>query len=177
MNDEPGRVAVVGQRQERGRVDVADERLVRRAKGFGVGIGVERVQLARERERIGEVVAAERAQVDAIRARDGEAADGAVGIAELHVSALELRVALLDEGRHPLLLVLGGEEEVEEAPLVGERIGQAHLVGGVHRLLGQSQRERRLRGDLRGQGQRILDDELVLGHQRDEPGRVRLARR
>ena len=84
MDDEPGRVSVVGQRQERGRVDVADERLVRRAERLGVGIGVERVQLARERQRIGEVVAAERAQLDAVRARDGEAAHRAVGIAELH---------------------------------------------------------------------------------------------
>ena len=88
MNDEPGRSPVVGQRQERGCVHVADERLVRRAKGFDVGTGVERVQLARERERIGEVVAAERTQVDAVRARDGEAAHGAVGIAELHYRPL-----------------------------------------------------------------------------------------
>ena len=64
MDDEAGRSAV-GEGQERRRVDVADERLVRGAKRLGVGIGVERVQLARERERIGEVVAAERAQVDA----------------------------------------------------------------------------------------------------------------
>ena len=49
-----------------------------------VGIGVEAVQLARQRERIGEVVAAQRPEVDAVRARDGQAADRAVGIAEGH---------------------------------------------------------------------------------------------
>ena len=49
-----------------------------------VGIGVEPVQLARQRERIGEVVAAERPELDALRARHGQAADRAVGIAEGH---------------------------------------------------------------------------------------------
>ena len=61
----------------------------RGAKRFGIGSGIERVQLARERERIGEVVAAERAEVDAVRARDGEAADRTVRIAEVHYRPLK----------------------------------------------------------------------------------------
>ena len=80
------------------------------------------------------------------------------GILAARSAALEVGAPLLEEGGHPLLLVLGREEEVEEAALVGERIGQAHLIGRVDRLLGQPQRERRLRGDLGRQRQRILDD-------------------
>ena len=83
MDDEAGRRAV-GDRQERRRVGVADERLVRGPMRLGIGIGVERVQLARERERIGEVVAAERSQLDAVGTRNRQAADRPVGIAEGH---------------------------------------------------------------------------------------------
>ena len=57
-------------------------------------------------------------------------------------SAAEVRLALLQEGGHALLLVLRREEQVEEAPLVRQRVGQAHLVGRIDRLLRHPQRDR-----------------------------------
>ncbi len=48
-----------------------------------VGIGVERIQLASQGERIGEVVAAERPKPDTGRSRDRQPADRAVRIAEV----------------------------------------------------------------------------------------------
>ena len=88
MDDQAGRSAI-GEGEEWRRVDIAHERLVCGAKRFGIGSRVKRVQLARERERIAEVVAAERAQVDAVRARDGQAADRTVRVAELHYRPLK----------------------------------------------------------------------------------------
>ena len=84
MDDEAGRRPAVGEREERRGVDVADEGLERRAMRLRVGIGVEAVELACERERIGEVVTAEGPEVHAVRPRDREAADRAVGVAEGH---------------------------------------------------------------------------------------------
>ena len=51
----------------------------------GIRVG-QSVQLAGQRERIGEVVPREWANLDAWRARHGEAADRAVGIAEAHAA-------------------------------------------------------------------------------------------
>ena len=167
--DEPGRLAV-GDRKERRGVDVVDERVESGAKRLGVAVG-QAVQLAGQGKRVIEVVAAERPELDAGRTRHGEPADRAVGVAEVH-RPLEVRLALLQEGGHALLLVVRGEEQVEEAALVGERIGQAHLVRGIDRLLRQAQRDRRLRGDLGRQRQRVLDDQLVLGDPGDQARRA-----
>ena len=78
--DEPGRL-VVGQREQRHGIDVADERLDDAPGRVGIG---QSVQLASEGERIVEVLAAERTELDARRTRHGQAADRSVGIAEAH---------------------------------------------------------------------------------------------
>ena len=80
--DEPGRL-VVGNRQERRGVGVVDERLVRRPVR-APGRCRAAVELAGQCERIGEVLAAERSKLDAGRARDGQAADRAIRVAERH---------------------------------------------------------------------------------------------
>ncbi len=59
------------------------KRVVRLAVRRWIGIG-ELVQLANQRHRIGEVVAAERPDLDAGRAGHRETADRVVGIAEIH---------------------------------------------------------------------------------------------
>ena len=53
------------------------------------------------------------------------------------------RSALVDEGVHAFLLVLGGEEGVEHAALEHHAVGQAALEGAVHRLLGRHHRQLR----------------------------------
>ncbi len=75
--------ASVGDRQERCRVDIVHERLVRVAMGCGIGVR-EVVKLARQRQRIGKVVASERSDLDARRSRHRQTADRVIGIAEVH---------------------------------------------------------------------------------------------
>src|SRR3546814_13362953 len=48
---------------------------------------------------------------------------------------LEGRLALLDEGRHAFLLVLGREGRMEQPALEAKALGERGLVGAVHRLL------------------------------------------
>ena len=61
-------------------------------------------------------------------------------------TVLEGGLALLDERGHPLLLVLGGEQRVEDASLEQDAFGQRGLVGAVDRLLRDHHgRERELR--------------------------------
>ena len=81
-DDEAGRRAL-GRGQERGRIGVIDEGLVRRPMGLPIGIG-QPVQLANQRERLGEVVSRQRPDLDAVGPRHGEAADRPVGIAQVH---------------------------------------------------------------------------------------------
>ena len=50
---------------------------------LGIGVG-EVIELAGERERIGEIVAAQGTDLDPVRARRREAADRAVRVAEAH---------------------------------------------------------------------------------------------
>ena len=54
----------------------------------------------------------------------------------------------LDEGRHALGLVVGGEERMKETALEAEALGEGQLVGGSHGLLqGRTERERERRGE------------------------------
>jgi hypothetical protein len=82
VDDEAGGRAV-GDGEERRCVHVADQRFVRGSMWLRVG-RVEAIQLAHECERIGEVVATERPEVDAIGTWNRKATDRAVGIAEAH---------------------------------------------------------------------------------------------
>ena len=52
--------------------------------------------------------------------------------------ALPLRFALLQEGRHALLLVVGGEKQREEAFFVIERGLQRRVEAGENRLFNES---------------------------------------
>ena len=82
MDDQPGRRAI-GEGQEWRCVDVAHERLVSGAKRLGSGAASSTYSSRASARRIGEVVAAERAKVDAVRARDGEPADRTVRVPEM----------------------------------------------------------------------------------------------
>ncbi len=81
--DEPGRLAV-SESQERRRVDIIDQGLEHHSMRLGIGVEIEPVQLAHHGQGIGEVVAPQRANLDARRSRDSQAADRAVRIAERH---------------------------------------------------------------------------------------------
>src|SRR5205085_10039285 len=63
------------------------------------------------------------------------------------LAAAEVRVALLDEGLHALLLVLGREEHGEEGRLLAQAGAEGALEGEVRRLLRVGERERALRGE------------------------------
>ncbi|KAJ8558709.1 hypothetical protein ON010_g8741 [Phytophthora cinnamomi] len=81
----------------------------------------------------------------------------------LGLLVLELGLALLDEGGHALLLVLGGEGAPEEAALVLEPLLQRLLVGGVDGLLGHLDHWLREGRDLVGRLERLVQ-QLVGGH-------------
>ena len=51
-------------------------------------------------------------------------------------SIAELRRPLRDEGRHAFLLILRGEQRVEDAALEQHALGERGLEGAVDRLLG-----------------------------------------
>jgi hypothetical protein len=53
-------------------------------------------------------------------------------------------------GRHAFLLVLEGEQAVEQSPLQGHAGGQGGLVGRLDQLLVHHHRQRRMTGDLAG---------------------------
>jgi hypothetical protein len=78
-DDEASRPAI-GEREEGRGVHVVDQRLEGGPMRLGVGLG-QRVQLAHQRERIGEVVPGDRADVHALGTRDRETADRTVRIA------------------------------------------------------------------------------------------------
>src|SRR5579872_5682493 len=87
---------------------------------------------------------------------------------------LETRRPLLDEGGHAFLLVFGGEERMEDAPLEAHAFGERRLIGAVDAFLGDHHRRQRIAGDRRGGLQRFLD-ELVGGNDaRDEAATLRL---
>src|SRR2546423_3506130 len=96
-------------------------------------------------------------------------------------SPLENRLALLQEGLHALLLVLGREQEVEVLPLHGQALGQRGLQRLVDRLLGQTRRDRCPRGNLPRHLLGDLDRDLGRDHAVDQaqlvgpPGGDRLA--
>src|SRR5271166_5923064 len=48
---------------------------------------------------------------------------------------LERRRALFDESAHAFLLVFGGEQRMEDAPLEAHAFGERRLVSAVHALL------------------------------------------
>src|SRR5712692_7602368 len=82
---------------------------------------------------------------------------------------VEHRPPLLEEGPHPLLLVLGREQEVEAPPLPGQAFRQRRLEGLVHRLLGHAECQGRLLRQLAGEPLRDRDRHLIRDHPVDEP--------
>lgn len=84
------------------------------------------------------------------------------------VSLLEVGVAVLDEGGHPLRLVGGTEQAAPEPTLVGQPRREVRLVDLVQRLLGRGEGELRLLGEVRCQrGDPVV--QLVVGdHLADE---------
>src|SRR5579863_9020962 len=57
-----------------------------------------------------------------------------------------------DKGRHPLLLVLGGESRMKQAALEAHAFGERRLEGAVDRFLDHHRDRRRQRGDALGHG-------------------------
>src|SRR3990172_12692111 len=53
-----------------------------------------------------------------------------------------LRLPLLPERPHPLLLVLRGEQEIKGLALLGHPVRQMRFLRAVHRLLAQPHRHR-----------------------------------
>src|SRR5262249_23872293 len=60
-------------------------------------------------------------------------------------SSLERRRALLDEGAHAFLLVLGVEHQLERLPLQRQRGAERKVAAGQHQLLDLTRRDRRQR--------------------------------
>ena len=83
--DDEARGTAIGERQVRRRIGIVDERLVRCAMGIGIGVR-KPVQLACQRERIGEVLPRHRSDLDALGARHRQAADWTVRIPKIHQS-------------------------------------------------------------------------------------------
>src|SRR5262247_3082007 len=90
-----------------------------------------------------------------IQAMTRQAGVRVTGLSRLLVP--ERRLALLDESRHAFLLVLGAEQRVEEAPLEEHPFGEGGFVGAVHRLLRHHYRRQREPGDLRRDGERLVE--------------------
>ena len=76
---------------------------------------------------------------------------------------LENGSALLDEGIHTLLLIVGGEGELEGTLLVGEALGEGELEGAVDGILGQGGGHAGVARDGLG-GSEGSHDELVVLH-------------
>src|SRR5690242_10801316 len=68
--------------------------------------------------------------------RRGRRAGPARGPTATASAVLVVRLALLDEGGHALLAVLGRERRVEQAALEPHALGERRLERAVHRLLG-----------------------------------------
>src|SRR5438132_8514145 len=77
--------------------------------------------------------------------------------------SLELAPALLEEGTHALLLILGGEQEVEVLALVSQPLAERGLQRLVDGFLGQPECQGRLGSQLSGQCHRHPKRGLV-GH-------------
>src|SRR5215471_3490314 len=77
-------------------------------------------------------------------------------LARSRLLALPLRLALLQEGRHAFLLVVGRKEEGEEAFFIVERGLQRRVEAREDRLLDESGGDGSLRGDLARQRLRLL---------------------
>src|SRR5256885_4098546 len=76
---------------------------------------------------------------------------------------LEAGGTLVDEGVHAFLLVLRGEQRVEQAALEHDAVGQRALEGTVHRFLGRHDGDLREAADDDGGAQGFVH-ELVEGH-------------
>src|SRR5476649_382111 len=63
---------------------------------------------------------------------------------------LELRLALFDERGHAFLLVFGGEQRMECAPLEQDALAERGLVSAVDRFLGRHHDRQRVLADLVG---------------------------
>src|SRR6478672_7698356 len=86
----------------------------------------------------------------------------------LKLAPLEVRLALLEEGAHPLDAVLGGHRELVQAALVLQALAQPALVRGDHRLLGEANRDRGALGDPLGKVHRALEPVALRRHLVDE---------
>src|SRR5436190_19087060 len=87
----------------------------------------------------------------------------------------KLRFALLDERGHALAHVLRGEEEVEVLALVVEALLDREVERLQDRVLGKLDGDRRLAGDLGGEGLRLVQVRLVRHDLGDQPSGERLA--
>src|SRR5690606_27426310 len=88
----------------------------------------------------------------------------------------ELRRPLLEEGRHAFLLVLRGEQRMEEPPLEEHALAERRFVGPVDRLLDHHHRRQREARDRRGGLERLVEEALERHHAGDEPGALGLGR-
>src|SRR5712691_10012057 len=87
---------------------------------------------------------------------------------------LEVGLALLHERRHAFLLVFGREERVEQPPLEEHPLGERRLEGAVDRFLCHHHRRQRELGDLRGGGERLLEQTFRRQDAGHEPRALRL---
>src|SRR5690606_3177524 len=78
-------------------------------------------------------------------------------------------LTLFHEGGHAFLLILGGEEQVEGAPLEEDALGQRTLEGAVDGFLGHAQRHRRLLGDLGGESNAVVQERRGREDAADQP--------
>ena len=90
---------------------------------------------------------------------------------------LEVRAALVEEGVHAFLLVVGGEQRVEQPPLEHHAVGQRRFEGAVDALLGHRHARAAHRADGCGGAERLVE-QLVGGHHaRHQARRARPRRR
>ena len=87
---------------------------------------------------------------------------------------LPLRLALLDEGFHAFLLIVGREQRVEDAPLEHHAFRQPRLEGAVDRLLGRQHRRQRHIGDGVGDLHRLVHQARQRHHARHQTGALGL---
>uniref|UniRef100_A0A2M4DGG5 Putative secreted protein n=1 Tax=Anopheles darlingi TaxID=43151 RepID=A0A2M4DGG5_ANODA len=81
----------------------------------------------------------------------------------------KLRCTLLNEGRHTLETILGGEGGMEVAPFELQSFVQRRLVGRVDRFLAQTNDQGREGGNLFTQLNRLRDQLVGRNHLADEP--------
>src|SRR5262245_19795330 len=88
--------------------------------------------------------------------------------------SFELGPSFLSEGGHSLACILGCEREIEEPPLIFEPELEQPLEGAVHRLLGETVRDRRFRCDVPPKALRLVEPRLGLDDTCGEACRERL---